>query len=407
MRARRRLRHNAPLTGDREPTYPMQHSATTYRSSPPEKPRWRHRRTVLLVAAITGWWALYGLMLAGQLVNMASPEGEVFSWRGALVYAVGSTWAWVPMTLVAYFVVSRFPVGRVRFGRHAAINAALVAGFILFKAVYALATNPLFDWYPALPPFTEILATSVSNNLILGIMVVAMIHGIVYFEHTEDREHRLTALEKSLALARLEAVKAQLNPHFLFNALNAVAELMQVDVEQADRMLIAICDMLRDGLRADQRQERPVRDELKHVMNYLMIEEIRLGQRMRADIRIDDACLDIPMPTLSLQPLVENAIVHAIARSRAPGWVSITGWIDGQDLHLSIENSRAAEGARKDGNGTGQRSVKERLQLLYGARGQLHTFDTDADVYRVHLQLPLPDAARAPVPATESAAPCH
>lgn len=361
----------------------------------------------LLVVAIAAWWLLYGLMLAGQLVDMRSADGEVFTWRRALLHATGSTAPWVPMTLLAYLVVSRFPVGRAHFWRHTAIHLALVAGFIVFKAVYALATNPVFDWYPVLPPLEEVLVTSIGNNLILGITVMAMLHGIVYFEHVEQREQQLDALEKNLAMARLEAVKARLNPHFLFNALNSVAELMQVDVEQADRMLIAICDMLRDGLRADQLQERPLRDELRHVTNYLMIERIRLGRRMSSDVRVDEACMDIPVPTLSLQPLVENAVVHAIARSRVPGWLAIRAWTQGQHLHLSIENSRAAEGARRDGNGMGQRSVRERLHLLYADRARLETFDAEPDIYRVRLQVPLPGTAVPPAALAQGPGACR
>lgn len=357
-------------------------------------------RVWILIAAIVGGWMLYALLLASQMVNMVSAHGVVYTWPSALTHAYGSTWAWAPMTMVAYLLVSRFPLGRARFWRHAAINLALIAGFIAFKAGYAVVTNPIFDWYPALPSLAEILITSARNNLILGVMVVAMVHGIVYFERMEEREHRLATLESSLALARLEAVKAQLNPHFLFNALNSVAELMQVDIEQADRMLIAICDMLRDGLRADQLQERPLRDELKHVKNYLMIEKIRLGPRMTSCIHVDDSCMDIPMPSLSLQPLVENAIVHAIARSRTPGWVNIAGWTDGQDLHLAIENSRAAEGGRADGNHMGQRAVEERLRLLYGDRGRLHKIESEPDVYQVRLQVPVPGTRGASAPGT-------
>lgn len=378
-------------------------TASAHAHGTPRRPRVRF---AVLVAAITGWWTLYGLMLARQLVDMRSADGEVHGWTGALTYAVGSTWAWVPMTVAAYLVVSRFPLGGRHLGRNAAINTGLVVGFIVTKAGYAWLSNPVFDWYPTRPPLLDLLATSVGNNLILGIMVVAMVHGIVYFEHSEDREHRVTALEKSLALARLEAVRAQLNPHFLFNALNSVAELMQTDVDQADRMLVAICDMLRDGLRADALQERPLRDELKHVTNYLMIEEIRLGQRMSARLRVDPACLDVPVPTLCLQPLVENAIVHGIARSRAPGWVEVAGWREGSTLHLSVENSRAAEGARKDGNGTGQRSVEQRLRLLYGERGQLHRDDSDPETYRIALQVPLPDPRPLAALRAGEEAPC-
>ena len=399
--------HNARgLSEGRGLTHAMHdHAETAFprASGAPRRPRVRF---AVLVAAITGWWTLYGLMLARQLVDMRSADGEVYGWTGALTYAVGSTWAWVPMTVAAYLVVSRFPLGGAHLGRNLAINAGLVAGFIVAKAAYAWLSNPIFDWYPTRPPLLDVLGTSVSNNLILGLMVVAMVHGLVYFEHVEDREHRVTALEKSLALARLEAVRAQLNPHFLFNALNSVAELMQTDVDQADRMLVAICDMLRDGLRADTLQERPLRDELTHVRNYLMIEQIRLGQRVDARVRVDDACLDIPVPTLSLQPLVENAIVHAIARSRTPGWVEVAAWQEGQTLHLSVQNSRAVEGARTDGNGLGQRAVEERLRLLYGERGRLHRDDRDPEVYRVALQVPLPDPRPLPDASAAGDATC-
>ena len=118
----------------------------------PRRPRVRF---AVLVAAITGWWTLYGLMLARQLVDMRSAAGEVYGWSGALTYAVGSTWAWVPMTVAAYLVVSRFPLGGGRVGKHLAINAGLVIGFIVAKAVYAWLSNPIFDWYPTRPPLLD------------------------------------------------------------------------------------------------------------------------------------------------------------------------------------------------------------------------------------------------------------
>lgn len=123
-----------------EPMYPMPYRASTHRS-----PWRRHRRAALLVAAISAWWLLYGLMLASQLVDMTSATGDLFTWRRALIHAAGSTAPWIPLTLLAYRVVSRFPVGPAHAWRHAAINLALIAGFIVFKAVYARVTNPVFD----------------------------------------------------------------------------------------------------------------------------------------------------------------------------------------------------------------------------------------------------------------------
>lgn len=127
---------------------------------------------------------------------------------------------------------------------------------------------------------------------------------------------------------------------------------------------------------------------------------------MNARLRVDDTCLDIRVPTLSLQPLVENAIVHAIARSRTPGWVEVAGWQEESTLHLSVENSRAVEGARTDGNGMGQRAVEERLRLLYGERGRLHRDDRDPAVYRIALQVPVPEARSITPMCADGEAPC-
>lgn len=349
--------------------------------------QWRIGR---LLGAVVVWWALYGLMLASQLVNMGSFGGGDATWERSLVYAYGSIWAWAPMTCIAYLVARRFPIGKPRFWRSLLIHATVVAGFIVFKAVYAHLTNPFFAWYPTLPPFIEILDASVRNNLTLGWTVVGLAHGIVYYESTQDRERKLAQLERSLATAKLEALRARLNPHFLFNALNSVAELMQDDVEQADRMLVAISEMLRDGLRSHDAQERPLREELRHVGNYLTIEGIRLGTRMTSSLEVEEACMDIPVPVLSLQPLVENAIVHSIARSRAPGWVKVSCWIDESDLNLTVQNSTSTVGARKEGNGVGLRTVADRLSLLYGSRGRIQRIETGHDVYCVHLVVPLP-----------------
>lgn len=349
------------------------------------------KRVVRRVASIVAWWSLYGLMMATQIVGITSPAGTQLTWSGALSYAYGSVWPWIPMTIAIYFLASTFPLGRKDWWRSLAIYVVAIGVFIVCKGAYAYYTNPIFGWYSVLPSFRDVLVSSVSNNMMLGWMVVGVAHGVVYYERTQERDRVLADLERSLVNARLEALRSQLNPHFLFNALNSVAELMRLDVDQADRMLVAICEMLRDSLKSHDAPERRLGEELHQLTSYLTIEEIRLGDRMSSTIEAEETCLDIPVPVLSLQPVVENAIVHSIARTREPGWVSVKCWIDGSDLQICIMNSTCARVDRPhSGNGIGLRLVADRLTLLYGDRGRIRHGRLADDVYEVRIAVPIP-----------------
>jgi hypothetical protein len=348
------------------------------------------KRSLYLLSAIIAWWSLYGLMLASQFMVMRSKD-DALTWPRALAYAYGITCAWIPLTCAAYYLAQRYPLGKTDIARRLFIHGCAVAAFILFLSVYTYVANPLIPYYDVLPPFIDVLDSSMRYNLTLCCMVVGLAHGIVYYERSEERERKLLTLEKSLISAKLEALSAQLNPHFLFNALNSVAELMHEDIEQADNMLVSVCNMMRDGLRPHEAQERPLKEELLHVSNYLTIESIRLGDRLASSVEVDDACLDIPIPVLSLQPVVENAIVHSIARTKQPGWVRISGWTDQSDLHLTVENSATAPThAKKEGNGIALRTIAERLELLYGSRAHIERTASHEDTYSVHIIVPLP-----------------
>jgi LytS/YehU family sensor histidine kinase len=124
--------------------------------------------------------------------------------------------------------------------------------------------------------------------------------------------------------------------------------------------------------------------------HYLTIESIRLGDRLEVNIDIPEACMNAPVPMLILQPLVENAIVHAIARRRAPGKLKISAQRRDRILCVEISNSRGPDSGRGDGNGVGLELVTRRLELMYGTRGRIERVDTDAETYTVMLKIPLP-----------------
>ncbi|MBL8270288.1 sensor histidine kinase, partial [Steroidobacter sp.] len=335
------------------------------------------------------WWTAYAILFASQVMTMNEQAGQPIGWPAALKYSFGGWMTWVPLTLGIVWLVRRHPIERGSITKSAAVLSLGVLAVIFLRGAYVYVTNPIFDWYEALPSFSSVLLTSLSNNLMMAWTVVAVAHALVFYERARDRERRLAEVERSLVTTQLEALRSRLHPHFLFNALNSVAEIVHADAELADRMLVSLSTLLRESLRADERLERTLRDELVLVNHYLTIESIRLGRRLEVHIDIPETCMNALVPTLILQPLVENAIVHAIARRRATGRLTISAAQQGQTLHVEISNSRGPEGGRGDGNGVGLELVTRRLELMYGSQGSLERRDTDREIYTVVLKIPV------------------
>ncbi|MDY6946761.1 MAG: histidine kinase [Pseudomonadota bacterium] len=336
------------------------------------------------------WWTAYAVLFASQVVSMNEQAGQPADWTAALRYSFGGWMTWVPLTLGIVWLVRRYPIERGSLARSAAVLTIGVLTVIFLRGAYVYLTNPVFGWYAALPAFSEVLLTSLSNNLMMAWTVVAVAHALVFHERARDRERRLSEVERSLVATQLEALRSRLHPHFLFNALNSVAEIVHTDAELADRMLVALSTLLRESLRTDARLERPLQGELVLLRHYLTIEGIRLGPRLEVAIDIPEACMNFPVPTLILQPLVENAIVHAIARRRTPGKLSVSAQRRDRFLCVQIRNSRGPDRGRGDGNGLGLELVSRRIELMYGVRGSLECIDTDAETYTVVLNIPAP-----------------
>ena len=144
-----------------------------------------------------------------------------------------------------------------------------------------------------------------------------------FYGRYRERERKALSLESSLSRARLSALQAQLQPHFLFNTLNAIATLLRRDPIAAEATLLALSDLLRLSLNQSETQEIPLREELRFLDRYLEIQHTRFGDRLRVEQEVDPAVLDCLVPTLILQPLVENAIRHGLEPSDAPGLIRI------------------------------------------------------------------------------------
>ena len=197
---------------------------------------------------------------------------------------------------------------------------------------------------------------------------------------------RSRALSPALAEARLQALQARIRPHFLFNSLNAVLSLIREDPRRAEQLLEDLCDLFR-VLMADNRQLRPLDDEIGLARQYLGIEQLRLGERLQIEWDIAQAPSDALIPPLVLQPLLENAVYHGIEPRSESGTIHIRIYRQGDRVHLLLRNPYRPESERHGGNRMALANIRERLALHFDAEAGIKTTATD-ESYEVRIVIP-------------------
>jgi LytS/YehU family sensor histidine kinase len=200
--------------------------------------------------------------------------------------------------------------------------------------------------------------------------LVGVCQAITNFRSSQERERRAAELEARLTSAKLQALRMQINPHFLFNALNSITALVYVNPRAADEMLGDLSQLLRRSLDSIQEQEIPLAQELEFIGAYLSIEQKRFGERLRLEQSVPDELMKTLVPALILQPLIENAIRHGIEPRRGPGLISIEAKQEDKHLHLIVrDNGRGLSDEDLSGSGRpgiGLANTQARLQGLYG-----------------------------------------
>ena len=253
------------------------------------------------------------------------------------------------------------------------------------------------------------LGVSLFIDLIFYTAVAAVLHAFDYRRRYQERELRAAQLEGQLAQAQVQALRMQLNPHFLFNTLHAISSLMDDDVRRSRRMLVDLSDLLRLSLDSVGQQEVPLEQELAFLDRYLQIEKVRFGDRLTVVMDVDERALDAFVPNLILQPLVENALKHAVAPFAGPGTITIRAARDdappgaGNDvLRIEVqddgpglampEHGDGAPAANAYRGGLGLRNTRERLERLYGASHRLDLRSRPGHGLTVRLLIPFHDA---------------
>jgi LytS/YehU family sensor histidine kinase len=247
----------------------------------------------------------------------------------------------------------------------------------------------------AAPPgsFRPFLALRAALDVLVYWAVVGVCLGIRSFRISQERERRAAELEARLTSAKLQALRMQINPHFLFNTLNSIAALVYVNPRAADEMLGDLSQLLRRSLDSMEEQEIPLAQELEFIGAYLSIEQKRFGDRLWVEQSVPGELMKALVPALILQPLVENAIRHGIEPRRVPGMISIEAKQEDKHLHLVVRDNGRGLTSRNSGTsgrrGIGLANTHARLQGLYGPNQRFNVSGVEPQGCQVDIHLPL------------------
>jgi two-component system LytT family sensor kinase len=252
--------------------------------------------------------------------------------------------------------------------------------------------------FPVLKPIWSSVLDNFHSSLPTYWVILFGYYAFDYYAKYRDRELRASQLETRLSQAQLQALKMQLNPHFLFNTLNTISSLMYTDPDSADRMMARLSELLRLTLEQDGEQEVTLREEMEILDRYLQIERIRFEDRLRVTVSIDPAALEARVPNFSLQPLVENAIRHGIAPRSAGGCLEISATKDAGMLRIRLSDDGpglqpSGESGPRRREGIGVANTRARLAQLYGEDQSLEMTNAPAGGLIVLMSVPFRTAS--------------
>jgi two-component system sensor histidine kinase AlgZ len=339
------------------------------------------------VAAYLAIWVPFGVLLAALLTLQG-----VFGWTDGLLTAVPLAIGYGFLSLSAWYVTGGTPVERTGAAR-VAITAVL--GSFLSSAVWLLIARGWLavvasyrDWPDVSASFRSAAPTFFGFGFFLYLLAMAASYLAVAFAVTRDVERRGLELQVLAREAELRALRAQLDPHFLFNSLQSISALTTADPAAARRMCLLLADFLRETLSLGARERIPLSSEIALARRFLAVEQVRFGDRLQVAVEAPPDTETCEVPPLVLQPLVENAVTHGIAHVLEGGIVRIAAERLPSALVITIDNPCDADRPAGRGTGLGQRNVRERLDSAYGKDALLWAEERDGR-FVVRVQIPL------------------
>jgi two-component system, LytTR family, sensor kinase len=286
--------------------------------------------------------------------------------------SLGEWWAWGLMVPVIIAIDRRLPIAVNRPGTRLAVHLAIglpVAFVNSYVRAVLQAMLGVMAWSSAfgLAPLQEAMKGGFLWNLVVYLLVVGGWQAVQYSQHYLASELRLERLERNFSEARLNALRMQLDPHFLFNALNTISSLVVNQPKLARSMIEQLGDLLRLSLESNRRQQVRLGEELEFLGHYLAIQKTRFGDSLHIVIDVSSSARDVMVPSLILQPLVENAIRHGLSPRPGGGTVWVKASVDDSVLHIAVEDNGVGLGDdwAEDRVGLGLGVTRERIAMLH------------------------------------------
>ena len=308
---------------------------------------------------------------------------------------------WYIPALLAPLIMAfalRHPFDRIRWPRQLALHVTAALSYSVVHTTSMMGIRALLLMGQPLPPdfpgwrnFALLTyLTQLDWLLMTYLFLIGLAYALAYRRESEARALNTSQLETRLVEAQLQALQRQLHPHFLFNTLNTVSGLIRTDPDAADTMIDRLGDLLRMTLHKSGIQEVSLKEELDVLGKYVEIERTRFGNRLTVEMRVQPETLDVQVPSLVLQPLVENAIRHGIAPNAGPGWIAVYAQRDNDDLVLQVLDN--GDGLPPDrlmamNRGVGLDNTRARLEHLYRDRFEF-TFSNLERGFCVTIRIP-------------------
>lgn len=339
------------------------------------------------------FWIVNVALTTVQVYVMARSSGRSPSMLGLLVFMTPSYMVWfASVPLIVRVLTRQFSFASGRLLRSGAVH--LVASVVIGVATQVVDTLTMLRAEPGIPFLPTLLG--MARVWILWAMFtywffIVLVLAVRHYTTSRARQQRATELAAAVARSQLAVLRTQLHPHFLFNALNSISSLVFDEPREAQKMIAQLAELLRATLAEGDLGSWPLRRELELLERYTAIEQVRFGDRLGVRIQCDPEALDAIVPSLLLQPLVENAILHGIQPSIAGGTVRIVARRDGRWLHLVVDDDGVGlhDGATNRGTErVGLSNSRERLEKEFGDDQALEIAPADGSGTEVQIRIP-------------------
>lgn len=341
---------------------------------------------------IWGAWTIVALFFSTQVYMMYYAGKQPIPYIKAFVVQASACYLWALATPLVLWLARRYRIGRSNWPRLVALHLAASLGLIsvlltLHFVIYMFVIGRGLSFMKGL----DYVYSNLDRWLLVYWFILLMSHAYNYYHSYRQGELKASQLKTQLVQSQLEALKMQVQPHFLFNTLHSISALLSQDTEAARKMITRLGDFLRLTLENSGAMEVTLRQEMEFLNGYLEIERIRFRDRLTTDISVDPEILDARVPNLILQPIVENAMRHAIANSDA-GRVEIVAATRNGSLKIQVKDNGPGLSTKRltssGGLGVGLANTKARLERLYGSEHKLELENGAAGGLIVTLEIP-------------------